>query len=258
MKDFYKYPRTRHLVGSRIQRGDEDLKTVPFNEIAHRHIVVEEKIDGANSGISFRAPGDMLLQCRGHELRGGPRERHFALFKSWATTHHDIWWEVLGTRYIMYGEWMFAKHTEFYDQLPHYFMEFDIFDKEAEAFLSTPRRYEMLDCTGVVSVPVLYQGQPQSMEHLRGLVGPSLYKSSQWRANLEQACKIAGVAVDPAETDMSPLSEGLYIKVEENGCVVDRLKFVRPEFVARILESESHWMERPIVQNRLAAGVELW
>jgi hypothetical protein len=258
MADFYKYPRTRHLVGSRIQQGDEDLKAVPFSDIIDRHIVVEEKLDGANSGISFRTPDDILLQCRGHELRGGPRERHFALFKAWANTNHDTWWEVLGTRYIMYGEWMFAKHSEFYDLLPHYFMEFDIFDKETETFLSTPRRHEMLDCTGVVSVPVLYQGQAQSMEHLQSMIGTSLYKSPNWQANLAKACEAAGTAVDPKETDMSPLSEGLYIKVEEDGQVVERLKFVRAEFVARILESESHWMERPIVQNGLAPGVELW
>ena len=254
------------MVGSRIQKGDEDLKAVSFSEIAGQHIVIEEKCDGANSGISFRAPGDIVLQCRGHELRGGPRERHFALFKSWAHTYHNIWWEVLGTRYIMYGEWLFAKHTEFYDRLPHYFMEFDIFDKECELFLSTPRRWAMLENTGVVSVPVLYQGPAQSMAHLSGFVGESLYKSPDWQANLEAACKAAGIGVDPTETDLSPLAEGLYIKVEEgdynqpskDGAFVDRFKFVRAEFVARILESESHWMERPLVHNKLAAGVELW
>ena len=51
-----KYPRTRHIEGSRLQPGDEDLEAVPFRDIAGRHLVVEEKIDGANCGISF-SPG---------------------------------------------------------------------------------------------------------------------------------------------------------------------------------------------------------
>ena len=29
-----KYPRTRHLAGSRLQPGDEDLSQIPFSQIA--------------------------------------------------------------------------------------------------------------------------------------------------------------------------------------------------------------------------------
>src|SRR5205807_2014548 len=32
----------------------------------------------------------------------------------------------LTDRYILYGEWLYAKHTVFYTDLPHYFLEFDI------------------------------------------------------------------------------------------------------------------------------------
>ena len=42
-----KYPRTPHLEGSRLQPGDEDLSQIRFSEIAGRHLVVEEKCDGA-------------------------------------------------------------------------------------------------------------------------------------------------------------------------------------------------------------------
>jgi hypothetical protein len=37
----------------------------------------------------------------------------------------------------MYGEWVYAKHTVFYDKLPHYFLEFDILETKTGAFLST-------------------------------------------------------------------------------------------------------------------------
>ena len=83
----YKYPRTPHLTGSRLQPGDEDLRLIAWEELAGRELIVEEKIDGANAAISFEEDGTLLLQSRGHYLDGGPRERHFALFKSWATCH---------------------------------------------------------------------------------------------------------------------------------------------------------------------------
>jgi hypothetical protein len=55
----------------------------------------------------------------------------------------------------MYGEWLYARHTIPYDMLPHYFMEFDIFDRETREFLSTDRRQRLLAGTPVTSVPVL-------------------------------------------------------------------------------------------------------
>lgn len=48
-----KYPRTPHIEGSRLQPGDEDLSQIHFSEIASRPLVVEEKIDGANTALSF-------------------------------------------------------------------------------------------------------------------------------------------------------------------------------------------------------------
>src|SRR5262245_1610883 len=132
-----KYPRTRHLEGSRLQPGDEDLDSAPFRAVRGRHLVVEEKLDGANAGLRFGPGGELLLQSRGHFLTGGHRERHFDLFKQWATTHAGALREALGDRYALYGEWLYAKHTIFYDRLPHYFLEFDVLDLQRDVFLST-------------------------------------------------------------------------------------------------------------------------
>src|SRR5262249_1702859 len=128
MFTLHKYPRTRHLEGSRLQPGDEDTTSVGFDELAGRFLGVEEKLDGANAGISFDANGRLWLQSRGHFLTGGSREKHFDLFKRWAHTHADALRSVLGTRYVLYGEWLYAKHTLFYDRLPHYFLEVDVLD----------------------------------------------------------------------------------------------------------------------------------
>ena len=50
--------------------------------------------------------------------------------------------------------------------------------------------------------------------------------------------------------------EGLYIKVEENGEVIDRMKFVRASFLQTVDASETHWLERPIIPNRLCVPTE--
>ena len=153
-----KYPRTPHIEGSRLQPGDEDLSQIPFDAVRNKTLVIEEKVDGANSAVSFDAEGGLLLQSRGHYLTGGYRERHYNLMKQWANTRRDELYRILGRRYIMYGEWVYAKHTVFYDALPHYFLEFDILDRETGVFLDTPARHRMLEGTSVVSVPVLGRG----------------------------------------------------------------------------------------------------
>jgi len=253
MERLYKYPRTRHIAGSKLQKGDEDLEAAAFSEVAGKFVVVEEKIDGANAGLSF-AGGELRLQSRGHFLTGGYRERHFNLLKRWAAAHSVELYDVLGERYIMYGEWMYAKHTVFYDILPHYFFEFDIFDKEGEVFLSTEKRRQMLAPVPFVqSVPVLKEGCLKNADELAGCLGKSLYKSDAWRQRLREICEKEKHDFDLVmkQSDDSDFAEGLYIKVEEAGETVQRYKFVRKEFTARILSSDSHWLERPIIANLL-------
>jgi len=253
-----KYPRTPHLEGSRLQPGDEDLSQIPFEAIKGKHLVIEEKCDGANSAVSFDKNGELLLQSRGHYLTGGYRERHYNLMKQWAMIHRDAFYRVLGARYIMYGEWMYAKHTVFYDALPHFFLEFDILDRETGFFLDTPTRHAMLADLPVVSVPVLGEGTYQKKEELLKLLGQSLYVSGNQRQNLTEAAEKLNLDAERAyrETELSGLMEGLYIKVEENGQVVDRMKYVRAAFLQCVDFSESHWIDRPIIPNQLAVPME--
>jgi len=256
----FKYPRTHHVEGSRFQPGDEELDGVPYSALAGRWLVIEEKLDGANSGISFSAGGELQLQSRGHYLVGGHRERHFNLLKSWAQAHRQSLWELLGDRYLMFGEWLYAKHTVFYDQLPHFFLEFDLYDRANEEFLDTPSRQKLLQGSPVVSVPVLWQGQAPQRSELEGWVQPALFRSSQAWERLLHSSRDLGLDLQRVaqETDPSPLSEGLYLKLEENGRVVERYKYVRASFLTQVLESQSHWQQRPIVPNQLAPEVVLF
>jgi hypothetical protein len=260
MNRLYKYPRTQHIEGSRLQEGDEDLDSVSFASLRGRYIVVEEKLDGANSGVSFNEDGTLLLQSRGHYLDGGAREKQFDLFKTWANAHKQALWELLSTRYVLYGEWLYAKHTVFYDRLPHYFCEFDILDTANDEFLSTERRHTMLKNSPVVSVPVLWSGAAKSLKHLGSFIRNSLYKSDGWRTKLHDACVAKGQNLElvKMQTDDSDLMEGLYIKVEEEGQVVGRYKFIRASFLQAVSDSGSHWMDRPILPNQLREGCDIF
>lgn len=249
-----KYPRTPHLEGSRRQPGDFDLAAAPFAELSGRFLVVEEKLDGANAAISFTADGALLLQSRGHYLAGGPRERQFGPFKAWAATVRHLLWPRLTDRFVLYGEWLYAKHTVFYDALPHYFCEFDIVDTRDGHFLSTAARRALLHGLPVHSVPVLHTGTVSSLAELTALVGPSTVRTPRWRDALAEAAASSGV--DPqralAETDQCQEMEGLYIKVEDGDRTVGRFKWVRSTFLTAVLDSGSHWADRPIVPNQLA------
>ncbi len=261
MSELYKYPRTQHIEGSGLQPGDEDLNVVPFEEFAGRFLVVEEKMDGANSAVSFSSEGALLLQSRGHYLVGGEREKHFHLFKAWAKRYTAELWEALADRYVMYGEWLYARHSVFYTDLPHYFMEFDLFDKTNETFLSTQRRRELLArAPFVASVKVLHEGAVPSMQALKALVGPSHFIAPDSLRRLEAICQEKHLDARQvlAETDQTGLMEGLYIKVEEEGIVQERYKYVRAGFLQTVLNSNSHWLDRPIIPNGLRPDATLF
>ena len=252
-----KYPRTPHLKGSRLQEGDEDLSQIPFEEILGKYIVIEEKIDGANSAISFDGEGNLLLQSRGHYLEGGYRERHYNLMKTWANANKDIFYEVLGCRYIMYGEWMYAKHTVFYDALPDYFMEFDIYDREKDVFLDTKSRRTFTERMGIISsVPVLAEGVFTSKNQILKNLGDSKFITPRHIEVLRGLAVRQGLDPDrqERETDPSLTMEGLYIKVEEGGIVQSRVKFVRASFLQCVNQSNSHWQSRPIIPNQLKSS----
>lgn len=153
---------------------------------------------------------------------------------------------------------MYAKHTVYYDALPHYFLEFDILDRETGTFLDTRRRREMLAGAPVASVPVLAEGSFQRQEDLLRYLGPSRYITPQHLEHLRESAR--KLQLDEAraihETDLSLDMEGLYLKVEEDGIVSQRLKFVRAAFYQAVERSDSHWQERPILPNRLAIPAE--
>jgi RNA ligase len=239
--DFTKYPRTPHLFGS---RGTDDDKHLGRDEslafIADDSLILEEKLDGTNVGIHFTTSGRIVLQCRGHEITTGMHPQ-YDLFKQWTMGKRHVLEPMLEDRLILFGEWLYARHSMHYRGLPHYFFEFDIYDKQKQLFLDLGSRLAALDGTGFWTVPVLHRGATTAQE-LERLIGPSRFES---------------VFENPKSGRTDNLMEGLYLRIEAQGHVTGRAKFVRPEFVEKIKQSE-HWQHQALVPNLLMTGAEIW
>ena len=238
----YKFPKTPRIE-SVIQQENV------HQDWRHLNAVIQEKVDGANAGISFE-DGALKLQSRGHYLTGGPRERQFDLFKRWAHKHAVYLYSVLRERYVLYGEWMYAKHHVFYDALPHYFLAYDLFDKENGRFFSTSRMRNRLDGDVISFVPTLHGAKFGKVNNFTQYIGPSRFKTVDWRENL-----IATAGDKELEhTDQTQLMEGIYVRIEDDEWVVGRMKHPREEFT-KVVGDDSHWMTRYIIVNHLKPGV---
>lgn len=239
--DFTKYPRTRHLFGSKGTDDDRHLGEVESQRfVAQASLIVEEKIDGTNVGIHFTDAGQMILQCRGHLITEGMHPQ-YDLFKQWAAVKRQILEQQLQNRFILYGEWVYARHSIHYRRLTHYFFEFDIYDKQQGEFLDLKRRLSLLHKMGIQTVPVVHTGKIRR-EELYGLIGPSHFDSR---------------FENPITKQSDNLMEGLYLRTEADGVVTARAKVVRPEFIEKIKQS-THWQQQHLVPNTLADGVDIW
>lgn len=239
--EFVKYPRTPHLFGSGGTDDDkhlDDAESARF--LADGSLIAEEKLDGTNVGIHFTPDGSMALQCRGHLITEGMHPQ-YDLFKQWAAVKRPVLEAMLEDRLILFGEWLYARHSVRYRGLPHYFFEFDIYDKQLGAFLGLGRRLDLLEGTGLRTVPVLHRG-PLDRDRLPALIGPSRFDAE---------------FDDPLTGRTDALMEGLYLRTEADGVVTGRAKFVRPEFVEKVRRSE-HWQHRAMIPNRLAEGADIW
>ncbi len=237
---FVKYPRTPHLFGARGTPDDKRMNekdSLAF--IADDSLIVEEKLDGTNVGIHF-ANGEMQLQCRGHLITEGMHPQ-YDLFKRWTAAKRNCLEDMLGQRYILFGEWLYAKHTIGYRELPHYFFEFDVWDKQKQIFLVLQRRLEMLEGTNIQTVPVVHRGSI-ARKKLESLIANSLFES-----HFEH----------PASLRTDSLMEGVYLRTENEDRVTGRAKMVRPEFTEKIQQS-THWQHADMVPNELSKDADIW
>lgn len=225
MTGFFRFPHTPHLawLGEGVPRDDKVLSVQEAATLLAGEVLVEEKLDGANLGLSLAPDGTLRAQNRGQYL-SEPHAGQFARLPTWLAQHEAGLLSVLRPELILFGEWCAARHSLAYTALPDWFLLFDVYDRGDGCFLSTPRRDALAAAAGLVIVPRVLQGRT-SLGALTHLV---MNTTSRYRAGL-------------------PL-EGVVVRRESADCCKARAKLVRPDFHQAI---DTHWRKRAIEWNRV-------
>ena len=123
MNDYFKFPSTKHIILPEEEkiRIDKAMSPDEIGEMLEHEIVIEEKVDGANLGISFDHDGEIHLQNRGNWL-SYPLNGQWKKLEEWLITKEDTLFDCLCDRYILFGEWCYATHSIYYNKLPDYFI----------------------------------------------------------------------------------------------------------------------------------------
>lgn len=161
--DLFKFPRTKHLFdagGSGVSRDDllmdagEEKLFYSKPRGPQQLVYLEEKVDGANLGISIGTDMKVYVQNRSHYINS-KTHKQFNNLDAWISENSAALYEILEPgRHVLFGEWLYAKHSIHYTRLPGYFMAFDIYDREVERFYSWRERNRCLEGSGI---PVVRQ-----------------------------------------------------------------------------------------------------
>jgi hypothetical protein len=106
----------------------------------------------------------------------------------------------------VFGEWMIAQHGLKYNNLPSWFIAFDLYNYETSNFVASQIARPILIDAGFSVVPQLHFGKLNSFEELEELANePSLFTDNK--------------------------REGIYIKVSDDKWITNRYKMIREGFV---------------------------
>jgi ATP-dependent RNA circularization protein (DNA/RNA ligase family) len=225
MTDFFRFPHTPHLawLGKGDPRDDKVLSPAEAAALLRADIVVEEKLDGANLGLSMDAQGQLRVQNRGQYLTE-PYTGQFSRLSSWSMQHRHMLADHLDTNLILFGEWCAARHSLDYRTLPDWFLVFDVYDRTQGRFWCTQRRNALANKLGLAVVPTLFHGCA-TMRQLTYLLSTTL---SRYRAGA---------------------LEGMVIRQENADWCEGRAKLVAADFTQTI---DTHWRRRTIEWNQLS------
>lgn len=220
--EFFRFPNTPHLLwlGKGQPRDDKILSDAEVATLLQDEVLIEEKLDGANLGISLDEQGELHAQNRGQYLPQ-PFSGQFSRLNSWLGQHGESLRQMLTPELILFGEWCAARHSLDYDRLPDWFLLFDVYDREAGKFWSLERRNRLAQELGINTVPLLKRARV-TRDQLIQLLDDT---RSQYRHG-----KV----------------EGIVIRCDSPLWCENRAKLVNREFVQAI---EDHWRSRAIEWN---------
>lgn len=232
MTGFFRFPHTPHLawLGAGQPRDDKVLAPEEARELLNGDVLVEEKVDGANLGLSIDDDGELRVQNRGAYIDLDAPHGQFKPLRRWLDARRDQLADALFPDLMLFGEWCHAVHSIQYTRLPDWFLAFDVYDRATGEFWSAARRDLLVASLGLALVPRLGTGR-HDLRGLTALLGRS------------RLCD------GPAE--------GLYVRRDAGDRLIARAKLVRREFVQAI---DEHWSRRTLETNALVSdrGEGIW
>jgi atypical dual specificity phosphatase len=181
-----KFPKIPHLFNlGGATRDDKICTPSDISKFIGQKVIIEEKIDGANVGISIDDNGCILVQNRSHFITSNYHAQ-FAPLDKWIAKHMSDLWEILTpNRHILFGEWVYATHSIPYDLLPGWFIAYDLYDKVNNTFMSRIKLSILLNKSNIPYVPVIFEDYIESIESLKSYVtGKSKYSSHAVREGI--------------------------------------------------------------------------
>ena len=222
------FPRTKHLPYKPNATSNDLIATEAEAATVFSSLVnIEEKIDGASVGICLHPKHNLIIRNRDHVLRKNYYKKTAA-----KEQFRSIWGWFYGNKtkfehinehgpYSVYGEWCLAQHGIYYDNLPDWFIAYDIYDYEVKKFLAPPVARKLLENAGF-SLPPILSPSALNYEHLESLTN----LTSAWTKY------------------NSHLVEGVYLKTYNDQYVIDRFKMVGQSYVRGAL-----WNSDRITKN---------
>jgi ATP-dependent RNA circularization protein (DNA/RNA ligase family) len=209
-----KYPRIPHVPGSKSTEDDIVRSQFPRGEF-----YVYEKLDGASLGISM-VDGVLRLQNRGGYLENKRPHEQWDAAKNWAYMNYEIlirFFESVPSG-VIFGEWLYAKHSIYYTRLESFFVGFDIFT--GKGLVTDPLEIaEIIKTIGLAPSPIV--AATNDIEKFLGAYRHTPLYGEEY--------------------------EGFIFR-DKHGSVY---KYVRPEFTSGIKE---HWFNTELVRNRMGTA----
>ncbi len=197
---------------------EEEIKT-----LLDGHVTIDEKIDGGILGISWNGNNPLIIGKHSMVNYNVSQKKFYGLTEWVYKNYEKI--SNIPLNWIVYGEWMRASHNIFYNNLPDYFIGFDVYTQDKK-FLNVTDRSIFFDEIGFKEVPSVHSGTDLGVEDI--------------------ICITEGVGgvSNKSKFNNNELIEGIVIR-NDNGLIG---KYVRREFSDSI---EEHWLKSNLIENKL-------
>ena len=222
-KYIHKFPRTQHIINIGGASVDDRIldKQGYDSFMTDNDVFIAEKVDGAQLGISIDESYKILVQNRSHYVNSKSHSQ-FEKLDKWIMDNNQSLYEILDEDTILFGEWLYAKHSISYDNLPDYFLAFDLYNKKKKLFYNRDILVEKLKDSSIHYVREMYRGKIKDQSQLLKMIEEkSIYTDGR--------------------------VEGIYLKIFEGDYVKSRCKLVRNDFIC----GNEHWTKGGIQKNKL-------